>query len=68
MKSKQVMKIVPSYVIDSCRWCYHSSGLETHSEDYCSCNHPVFGKFPDDGKPFDDTTGDIPKWCPLDNW
>jgi hypothetical protein len=61
-----IKKIVPKYITDSCSWCHHSSGLETHSEDYASCNHPQFNKL-SDGKLFDDTSGDIPDWCPLED-
>jgi len=60
------MKIVLAYTIDNCRWCPHSSGLETHSEDFAACNHKKFDECPD-GKSFEDTTGDIPSWCPLED-
>ena len=59
-----VMKIVPSYITDNCKWCHYSSGLETHSEDYATCNHETFNKYID-GKAFEDTSGNIPLWCPL---
>ena len=58
------IKLVPAYTTDSCRWCHYSSGLETHSEDYAVCYHPAFDSYLD-GRPLDDVTGDIQKWCPL---
>ena len=60
------IKIVPAYTVTSCKWCHFSSGLEIHSESECGCQHPAFG-VGFDSRLFDDTTGNIPDWCPLED-